>query len=495
DSERARLRTRVTILSFSIIFLLGTVMGLAMPPLTAMMEAIICRAMHPEVDAPPPPDYDPRTGPWAAWDPAVLHDEPICKSADVQGYLAMLRGWVGTLDSMASLLTIVPFGVLSDRWGRRPVIVIASTGLTINLAFVCVVLLAANSIPIWAILMSSACLLIGGGAPTVQAMLFTFLADVVPLAERSTVFFQMGAVFLCSQMTSGPLASVLMARNLWLSIGSGLALLTVANIAVLFYPETLQLRKQTGVDRPAKRSRADSSGSTGASGDLDDRPFSVLALWQRARDSVPEVRDFLVHNKGVVILLLPAIFDYMGGFVVQDLLLQYAAKRYDWSWSKATMLLSIRSASSLATLVVLLPAASWFCLHRLAMAGVAKDLWLARISVACQASGCLVIGLASSGHMLLPALVWVALGSGADSLVRSLLNALVEQHHVGILNTLIAFLEMVGMMVISPLMAKCLSVGVHLGGAWVGLPFFVAAAFYCITATVLYAFRLSRRSS
>lgn len=81
-------------------------------------------------------------------------------------------------------------------------------------------------------------------------------------------------------------------------------------------------------------------------------------------------------------------------------------------------------------------------------------------------------------------------GSGFTSVVRSLLNALVEEDHIGTLNTLIAFMDMVFMMIAGPTLAKALGLGIDLGGPWIGLPFLFVALLFTLSTVILWAFRL-----
>jgi len=87
-------------------------------------------------------------------------------------------------------------------------------------------------------------------------------------------------------------------------------------------------------------------------------------------------------------------------------------------------------------------------------------------------------------------LITLSAGSGFPVLIRSLLNALVEPHHVGILNTLIGFLEVAGLMVASPTLAAAMRGGLNMGGAWVGLPFMVSVLLFVVASAIVFAFRL-----
>lgn len=87
-------------------------------------------------------------------------------------------------------------------------------------------------------------------------------------------------------------------------------------------------------------------------------------------------------------------------------------------------------------------------------------------------------------------LIFMSAGSGYASLLRSLLNSLVEPHHVAIVNTLIGFIDTVGLMVISPVLSQALRTGVNLGGMWIGLPFMVAGLLFIISTSIVFGFRL-----
>lgn len=316
-----------------------------------------------------------------------------------------------------------------------------------------------------------------------MAMLYTFLADVVPIEARATVFLQFAAVFLGSQMVAGPLGGALMVRDPWIPLVVSLGIILLGGIIVLFIPETLQLHDKKGSHKAA------SPAARGGDADAEEETSVVVKLRRRVRAGSQEVWEFILGNKQVTVLMLSLVFVILGRFV-GEVLLQYATRRYDWSWSRASIVLTIRNATSLITLLVLMPFASWLCLQHLHMTAVAKDIWLARWSGVMGILGCLIIAGAANGYLFSVGLVWFALGTGMSSIIRSLLNGMVEEHHVGTVNTLVGFMEMVGLMMAGPLLAESLSIGLNLGGAWIGLPFLTAGLFFITSTAILWSFRL-----
>ncbi|KAK0737387.1 major facilitator superfamily domain-containing protein [Apiosordaria backusii] len=336
-------------------------------------------------------------------------------------------------------------------------------------------------VPLWWFWWSSAFELIGGGGAVLVAMLYTFVADVVPVDGRATVFLQLTAVFLGSQMVAGPLGGIMMVDDPWIPVWASLVIIGVANLLILVFPETLHLHDKKDV-------------ATGSEDDSDDERSGVQQLLHKAKTGLEEVWEFILGNKSVGLLIISMTFVILGRFV-GELLLQYATERYHWSWSRASIQLVIRNAFSMVTLLVLMPFASWFCLQHLGMSALEKDVWLGRWSGIITVAGCLIIAGATNGVLFSVGLIWFALGSGITSVIRSLLNGLVEEHHVGTVNTLVGFMENVGMMAAGPLLAKSLSLGLELGGIWAGLPFVTAGLFITTSTAILWIFRLPRRPS
>lgn len=120
EDPRDKLRPRVVALCFVVMFFFELGACLWLPAANAMLERRICHDVYSGVI-----------------DTALLSgdvDSP-CKSTAVQGKLAMLRGWQSSIDCIPGLLTIVPYGILSDTWGRKRVLALANFGVLLMLGF------------------------------------------------------------------------------------------------------------------------------------------------------------------------------------------------------------------------------------------------------------------------------------------------------------------------------------------------------------------------
>jgi MFS family permease len=339
---------------------------------------------------------------------------------------------------------------------------------------------------------------IGGGGIVFVAMIYTTIADVVHASERATLFLQLTAVFLGSEMLAGPLGGAMLLWSPWFPLLTSLGLILVGNLILTVFPETVHVHdgKKPGFRPGYSDDLDDDARDSGSSGHAGTRTAALRRGFRQARSGLAELWQFVVRNRRVASLVVALTFVILGRFV-GELMLQYSTARYGWSWSHAAAVLTVRNAGCLVALLVVLPLGGRVLVRRFGLTASAKDLWLGRVSGVVLILGSLTIGAAAVGSMFVLGLVEFALGSGMSALVRSLLNSLVEEHHVGTVNSLVGFAEVVGMIIAGPLLAKSLSVGLQLGGAWIGLPFAVAALLFVVPTVILFTFRLpeGRRSS
>jgi len=180
------------------------------------------------------------------------------------------------------------------------------------------------------------------------------------------------------------------------------------------------------------------------------------------------------------------------GKSTQDMLLQYVTKRYHWSWSTAGFLLSLRAFINLVVLLILLPTAGYLLITILGFNGQTKDLWMSRLSILLLTVGAVGIGFSETPAVMTAGVTLLALGSGFNFLLRSLLTSIVEKKHYATLFNSIGVLENIGKLLAGPLLAKSFRAGLELDGVWIGLPFMVAGILFAVATLTMGLVRLPR---
>ncbi|TDZ21047.1 Efflux pump ustT [Colletotrichum orbiculare MAFF 240422] len=375
---------------------------LATIPLNQVLEEIICRNLDPHL----PPDTD----------------EPRCKDKAVQAELSIVRGWQSTLDFIPGLLTAVPYGFLADRRGRELVLSLSLLGITLSSAFYIFVCALPDLFPHRLTWLSAIFTIIGGGPAVFNAMVFTIASDVVEASQRSTIFSYLAAAVVGGELLASPLVYFLMGLDVWLSIYVGLGCLVLSIVVSLMLPETLP-KKQTN----------------GPSEDTQSLPWYDVARSELAR--LGQAVLWVVWREWRVLLLLFTFLLTTLGRFAQEILLQYVTKRYGWSWSQASLLLSVRAFFNLVLLTVLIPSGSYLLIHKWSKSPQFTNLSLARASALLLTVGAFVIGLSDTSAAMVFGLGVFALGSGYNILIRSLLASIVEKDNIGMLYTMMSIAE------------------------------------------------------
>lgn len=98
-------RWRILLVGSVLVLLADFGFFLAIPPQTKIFEDILCNQYYASQSIPP--------------------FEADCKIAPVQSELARINGWKDTFDALPSILVAIPYGVLADRVGRKPCLLLS----------------------------------------------------------------------------------------------------------------------------------------------------------------------------------------------------------------------------------------------------------------------------------------------------------------------------------------------------------------------------------
>lgn len=198
--------------------------------------------------------------------------------------------WVGVLEAVNALCAFLsaPFlGALSDRVGRRPVIVIASFGAALGF------LVFGIGGAMWVLVLGR---VIQGITAGDMPALFGYVADITRPQDRAKRFGMLGAVsgagFMVGPALGGLLAQIDTALPLFVTAGLSLV---VSLLAVVALPETVRTRPGGQAGEATERPKA-------AQPDLSSlHPFGAIAAGFRR----PGLRPVLT---GFVLVMLPFLF-------------------------------------------------------------------------------------------------------------------------------------------------------------------------------------------
>ncbi|SMR47168.1 unnamed protein product [Zymoseptoria tritici ST99CH_3D1] len=156
-------RRRVLLILSASIFLADFGIVLAFAPNIAIYEATICRQMH---DSPSP---------------------TACKSVEIQSELALITGLKDTFDQTPGVLLALLYGLVADRIGRRPVLLLCSTGLILEEIACRLIAASAGRISLRVLWAAPAMQILGGGPQVLTSMSYAMLTDVFSPDERCLV--------------------------------------------------------------------------------------------------------------------------------------------------------------------------------------------------------------------------------------------------------------------------------------------------------------------
>ena len=167
-------RKKFLILAACGVFILAADFGFYMStaPQTSIFEQIICRNYLANLqNTPETSRLD------------LLAEDP-CKSEFVQGELAVVNGYKETFNILPSILLSLPYGVLADHWGRKPVLYLGIMGILMSELWVRFVAAWSEMLPLRLVWLSGLFRVIGGGDQVVTSMAIAMVADVFSEEER-----------------------------------------------------------------------------------------------------------------------------------------------------------------------------------------------------------------------------------------------------------------------------------------------------------------------
>ncbi|CAI7649697.1 unnamed protein product [Penicillium viridicatum] len=454
------------------IFLLSADFGFFMStaPQMAVYEEIICRNYQTTLRG-------------AGNDTLIPPEANPCKSEAVQGELALVIGYQNTFDVVPGLVLSLPYGVMSDRWGRRPLLYLSMLGILLGEIWVRIVCLWSTVIPLRMVWLSAAFKIIGGGDQVLTAIAMVIVADVFTEDERATALFRLQSCVQIAEILATPLSAYLMTFGPMVPYTLSIGIIILGSIPALFLPETLKHPKQKRVNQDASEQDSESEQSQ------PPRKQTVLQeVTRQAREFAQSTRFIWTDTN--ICLMVFVMFVTVMTRQSTNLLLQYVSKKFDWSISRASLLISLRGIFSLVTYLVIMPILSLLATKHLNLRGKRSDHFMSKGSGVLSIIGFAIISIAPTPAILIGGQVILSIGSAFIITTRSLATSLVQIDHAGTLYSAIAIAQSVGTLISGPLFANLFRLGMHLGSVWMGLPFFQASLFFAVAVAAVWHIRL-----
>ncbi|MEJ6550463.1 MFS transporter [Corynebacterium sp. USCH3] len=168
---------------------------------------------------------------------------------DVMPSFGTLALWVGLLEAVNALCAFIAapiLGGVSDRWGRRPVIVIGAFGAAVGFLVFALGGFLAGTLggAIWLLLLGR---IIQGITAGDMPALFAYVADITPAEQRAKRYGMLGALTGIGFMIGPAVGGLLAAHSVDLPVLATAAVaLTVGVVALVALPESHAPENRTG---------------------------------------------------------------------------------------------------------------------------------------------------------------------------------------------------------------------------------------------------------
>ncbi|KAK3495886.1 major facilitator superfamily domain-containing protein [Neurospora crassa] len=509
--------TLLTVASLTLLFTMGVQITTA--PSLAILQGIICRKYYEEgiTDS-----LSLGKGLGLRGVPTNFEDDR-CKVGPVQSEVAEVNAWKDVFEILPAVALAIPWGILTDRIGRKKVLLLALFGCLLNEAWVRLVYYFPTFFPIRAVWFGGLFQLLGSGSTTFTSIVYVLIADVCPPEQRSTFFSYLLASSIVSRFVFVPIGGAMIAYDdAWLAMWIGMLVQVVGYVvAVVFVEETLPSSSGTGDDEIGSGelmigAEGEGEGEEEEGEEGDEMVMKNKTVMQRVEEYLEKAKEagtWILQNPKAVLLLLCFWLYYMGEQAEQLLMIQYASKRLGWSLGKASLLPSLGALTNLLTLTLLLPFLSTFFSHSspypwARMGEEAKDALLSRLFATLLTLGCLFISLpissSSNVSFLASGEVLYSAGAALSVPLRSLITNLVDARHRATLYTVISVVTYAATSAGRPVAAGLFSVGLKLGEGedqkgnqdgmrWMGLPFLVAGGMFAVCLGVVSLVGFGRR--
>ncbi|KAF6811789.1 major facilitator superfamily transporter [Colletotrichum sojae] len=441
--------------------------GLWIIPATRMVEDIVCRSYY----------------------GALITDdidESQCKEDAIQSKVATIFAVYGALQASIGAASAFPWGIIADRFGRKMVFSFSIIGMILNFLWFAAVCGFPQILPIKAVWFGPALLVFGGGNAVLSAIVFSMLADVTTSENRAKSFMRVHLASMIGNLCAPAISGWMMERTgpwpvVWLAFG----LFSTLIFTIHLVPETKPVDQVPSTLTPTANEPEETSIKN-----------SIRHVFLRLKESLT-----LLESPSVVVLLVALLGYYPVIMSTAQFMSIFASRRFHVSLSQTGYLSALYGLGVLLAVIFFLPAFS-----RLLASPTApkqfrfpddhqRDLFMARVSSVAFLIGSLVMSASPTVGSFIFGLAILSLGTGWGSYVKSISTVFVDAAHRTRLYSIMSLVEMVGQTYAEPMLAGLFSLGMRMGGLWIGLPYLGVAGFCALALMLLLIVRLPDQES
>ncbi|KAH8682472.1 major facilitator superfamily transporter [Xylariales sp. PMI_506] len=448
-----------------IIIIASSAGGFSVIPATKLVENVICHQYY---------------GQMQSIEKAI--DVELCKVDAVQSKVAYVFAMSSASTAIVGFFSAFPWGIAADRIGRKPVFALSLIGMSLGILWDMIVLYFHNTFPVELVPLDALFMVVGGGNAVVVSILMSMVSDIVPEEKRAVAFMRLHVASLCGNLVSPSFSSAMMsAVGPWPVMWLAIACLLLASIAFAFVPETLQ--HKGAEDDAASRHQPNTIRE------------HIDHIYDRLKESLA-----VLKSPSLILLLLTCLGSTPVSSAILQFMVQFVSKRYGVALEYMGYIQSSYGLAQAIHAIIILPWLSRLILRgwiakRLGLSNEAeRDLFLAKCSFAIIIAGFVILGAAPVLGLFVFGLIIMALGSGSSALTRSTMTLYVDPEHRSRLFSAVGMIEVAGSVYGHPMLAGLFTLGMRLGGGWIGLPYYGVAVLVTLSLGALLFVRLPNRA-
>lgn len=427
--------------------------------------------------------------------------ETLCKIDEVQIGLGWIQGTMDTIWVVGDFVMTIPLGFVAERYGRRAVLWLNLVPRVFMLTWAVLVGYFDHILPTKAIIAGPMLSSLGGDC-VFNSITYSLAAGITDdYVLRASYFGYMSSILYVVNLLGPALASLSMTIMLWLPFWIGTGLLLAAVPVIRMLPDHTASSSR---DRDEQSQPLLSSPLLKAQDSNDSASSSWHAVIERFRTLKQVLTS---HSRNFSLMLICFLLTSLASSDTK-LLVQYISKRYHWTFASAGYLISSKAVVNFTLLTFVIPRTLRAVTVSLPGGPTASssDRVNVRFANACfgvSIIGALAIALAATVWMLIPGLFVYALGSALPIFTLSLLKSPAissisndPTDHGGDTSpasgvetqifSIVMLVKTLGSLLGAPLMAVLWVRGIGLGGAALGMPYFVSCACY-VAATIVFS--------